>query len=1326
MALVAGGSQRCVRLASNLTVDASGSYDQDQPGVLGTQAGLSFRWSCSQETTTSSGSSVCSVIISQVSDPAKIVVVAAGSSSPPGTTSVVTVSVMKAVRSAFAAVSVTVVPSVAALISLSASPSSTASLSTSPFVSQLLNPSSGLALTATVVAAGPTEVVWSVNDTSLSLSQLALTPVQQHLSVSASTAKTVNLVLPPNCLKQGTSYRFTVTALQSNTQPSFASIDVTTNGPPMPGVYTTTPALGGTAIQTLFQFAASLWVDSNLPLTFAFGFLSTTGSFQVLQSQSASSYGSSMLPAGPQAVNYFLTTVGQIYDSFNANSTATASAQVLVYQGTSQALQIALLSQLSAGQSSQITQTISTAGATLNAVSCANTPNCTALNRQACSTTANTCGPCLPSSFIGDLGSSNSPCIKGAILSASSRALSHTTVSSSQPAGEAVLCAKSSECGLFQQCIGNYCVSTARTCPGNCNGHGSCKYVEPGTASVVPSCNLGDTTCVPVCLCSAGYAGADCSKTVAQMASLQSMRRQLLIGLLNLTQSQNVNAFTVTSWLSSLASLAQLPTELDQVGISTVVIVAHSIFNSATSLGMSYDSLQPLLSVVDSIAQLPLYSVASSSVNSTRRTLAAVGSGSYDDVSTSSLLIPLISNYASSINTELYLGQRSVSSVQSQYRGSSTIQSSSSNSYSGIMQQSTPLTNLEVVQKLPPHTVVWGIPSPFQILASTVFSMYSDNYGGSDVPFNSNPIALIFQASIRSIPASGLAISLVIPNVRSVSYVSAPPAGASFILNCSNGIKHSQTLPCSNGLTVTGVCDGLFGGHVQVSCPYLATKPICAILRNNTIVVDSICSTESYSPSATICNCKLSSALLVTSTIAFGLPDPRTLDSASREPSIGVQFVVVTQSSVVSVPAIHGTYSPTLQPTKSAGTSSAVSVLLTGAFMYRYMIVGIVLGMCVCASLTAVTLTRFKRYKNSEMPQNQEPESPEEIFRQTEISPWTKIHHEKSNETLISAYNETFVGLKGARKSRSYSLSPPAHLGHHGSRGRTQSPLYRNRAALTPFESLPSPVKHSFIRCDDFIDVEESKEELDDKREIRLEHIYVNPTSDVVASNRNNSAGIVASVWKNQAHHSHVGASDRPTQRLQTTDSSKMPKNKESTQTRAALARARKENYQLRRSLGLVPRSLSLAALAVLSRPTVGQLDSADVACLTQEVGDTEVDNENLRAQATKVSSPLGGDSRLREQELFSVGDKALKSASSSGRRNQYSGAAWSHHVRDLDRHKGSPEEQMNFLQSSSVLTFETPRKFDDDNGNGGVTSRFTFLGSGLISGTELEMDKVV
>jgi hypothetical protein len=73
--------------------------------------------------------------------------------------------------------------------------------------------------------------------------------------------------------------------------------------------------------------AASQWHDADLPLQYAFGYLSTTGSL-VIQLKSQLAYSSSLLPAGQDTSGFNVSCQLQVYDSYLAYSPMNAHVTV--------------------------------------------------------------------------------------------------------------------------------------------------------------------------------------------------------------------------------------------------------------------------------------------------------------------------------------------------------------------------------------------------------------------------------------------------------------------------------------------------------------------------------------------------------------------------------------------------------------------------------------------------------------------------------------------------------------------------------------------------------------------------------------------------------------------------------------------------------------------------------------------------------------------------------------------------------------------------------------------------------------------------------------
>jgi hypothetical protein len=249
-----------------------------------------------------------------------------------------------------------------------------------------INPRDKLRLTASIVYGSNGRFSWQCDDSSIALSSVSLTATTMLLPPQSTTSQstfTTTLILSGNSLPERSKFTFSLTCVLDNGLTSSAAITVVTNGPPLPGYFTVSPALGGEEIKTLFTFSAASWTDENLPLTYSFGFVSGTGTPLIVQSTSALSYGTSTLPAGNEGSAYQVLCTAQIYDEMMANSSAVYLVEVKKSSMKFEDLQGVLNMQISEGSggADSTKQAIATVSSMLNNVNCTNTINCRALNR---------------------------------------------------------------------------------------------------------------------------------------------------------------------------------------------------------------------------------------------------------------------------------------------------------------------------------------------------------------------------------------------------------------------------------------------------------------------------------------------------------------------------------------------------------------------------------------------------------------------------------------------------------------------------------------------------------------------------------------------------------------------------------------------------------------------------------------------------------------------------------------------------------------------------------------------------------------------------------
>jgi hypothetical protein len=140
---------------------------------------------------------------------------------------------------------------------------------------------------------------------------------------------------------------------------------------------------------TVFALSASQWSDADLPLSFIFGYVTTSSSLVTLQSRSAAAFALSQLPAGDGSGSQGSVVVvfAQVLDNLDCNATATASATVTSNPALSSFENILSWMQSQANSSSSVDDTkrrVALTAHLANRVDCSAAPNCSALHRLPC------------------------------------------------------------------------------------------------------------------------------------------------------------------------------------------------------------------------------------------------------------------------------------------------------------------------------------------------------------------------------------------------------------------------------------------------------------------------------------------------------------------------------------------------------------------------------------------------------------------------------------------------------------------------------------------------------------------------------------------------------------------------------------------------------------------------------------------------------------------------------------------------------------------------------------------------------------------------------
>lgn len=631
-AKIDAGLIKYVAVGQLISLDASSSVDGDVSGRTGAAAGLLFGWSCVQKLPIFSPN--CTVVLSPTTRNASVITVSTADATVNATNRVtVTVYDASLTRSSSSYTDIVVTSSEVPVLLISTRLTS-------------VNTDKSIALLGSVHTSVGCNAEWTVDDTDLKLSTVALTdtfkPVLGITSFSTETTA-VNLVLPAGVLSPRTSYTFSLSCGAART-----AIQVNTNGAPLPGEFKVLP-LRGQELSTVFQFRALQWADSDIPVTYVFGFTSSaSGTTQVLSASSEIAHTSSTLPAGPASSGFASNCTLQVLDSLSAS--VTVSEMVIVSQGAETTTQrqqqvLALLEQSTSSTAVQdpaaVTNLISVASAVLNSANCSAAPNCTHLHRQPCAAVSGQCGVCL-TGYVGDNGDKSSSC--------------HNFDASFNKSGS-VDCVTDSNCLAYQFCdvATRKCLSPPKSCDRNCSQHGSCFYVSVITGAPVTSrCVVDDTRCEAVCSCDVGYSGAACEMDLVSLKLRRNARSILVESLSNLTRLEDVNVQSLNAWSASLFAIVLNPHELSIKDAQLAVQIANNTIRHAVALQLdSYAEFAGVLQASDALASLQQYNYNPNEYDHLSDTSTSFATNSAGDI------VQVVGAFAELVEMSMEVGQSS-------------------------------------------------------------------------------------------------------------------------------------------------------------------------------------------------------------------------------------------------------------------------------------------------------------------------------------------------------------------------------------------------------------------------------------------------------------------------------------------------------------------------------------------------------------------------------------------------------------------------------------------------------------------------------------------
>jgi hypothetical protein len=834
VAQVRGGSVQSVALGSSITLDASGSYDADQ-GPSGDDAGLSFTWSCVQ--TAPAFSAQC---------PLNLTSSGTGGSSAQYTAypraaqtqAVITMTVWDATRSATQSVTVNTGAPLAPVVAITSLEDSVTAINTDD----------KLTLSGTVTTQAACSGGWAVINSDVDLAESALTPPTTTV-LAGSVRRVVNLVLKPGVLPVRASLTF---ALQCGA--TVSQIEVTTNGPPLPGAFTVDPEVG-VEITTLFSLQASSWSDADLPLSYQFGFVSATSDeAMVLQGRSEAATAASRLAGGREERRYEVQCFAQIFDGLNAAAYTTTIATVTPAEDAVSLVSGSLSDTSSSAEDKK--NTIALASAVLNRVSCTNAPDCAGLSRQNCSQVTDTCGACLTDT-VGDEGHSNSPCV---------------AVSGRRRLAGAN-CTSDADCGSWEKCSdGGLCYVPSKECDRNCSAHGFCSAVNVNSLKPVDGCLLDDPTCVAVCSCAEGYGGRTCEMTSEYLAWRQGVRRQFVQSLFDVVATDDVTAESVAAWTGGLSALAQDAYELSNSTVGDVETAVNAILDVAVTLpGFGYERASGLLDAING---------ASAAASQWNRTGAS--------------LLGSLTKFNSLMSSQLALEAGSAGYRYSAFRLSSVKQYPNGTS---AVRLSVPYSSFERASDLPMSDVsVLPRANDTDAVALSVITTSSALYGSLGSTLSTNPLRVLVSGgsgreAVFTVTVTHNGDALMTPGALSPEM--------QFSTNCSGQDSEVYYKVCPvTQVQLKHNCTGL-QGRLHSRCPVIA--PTCGVLNFTAGIFDTnstVCTTLSYDARSTTCECRTPARNITAA--AAGLDGRRLADdsdAASESGALDVAAASVYLSS---------------------------------------------------------------------------------------------------------------------------------------------------------------------------------------------------------------------------------------------------------------------------------------------------------------------------------------------------------------------------------------------------------------------------------------------
>lgn len=971
VAIISGGQQRSVQSGSYIYLDASSSYDPDLPAnqraFSEPTRSYSFTWRCSTLSPTLSNG--CPPHFQEALDDAStsdkpwfaILNPRANDTAGLPDNSVFFISLLFTSTSLSTATSASSVRSASTNQTLFIIQSDNSvripivQINSAPDPSQKFNTNNPLTILASV------NTFWRKNQTtscnmqwssaqfpvSSALEQVSQTPITvNHVATYGSFFAPVNLVIGAHSLVEGAYYTFTLTCYSSRTnQPlGFVSVSVITNAPPTPGYFTVDPPRG-LAMKDTFTFAASLWEDDDLPLSYSFAiqdFASPASPIISVRSKDASNSYATTLPPGNSMFNYKIRGISKIYDIFSCNNSATyvfyVNDSIHVTSFISNISTLTSSFQDAAGNPKSLLNIVALTAFIANLVPC--TRNCALLyHRQSCSVVPEVCGACL-SGYVGQPGNANTACVLASRTQLQFNSTSSTSLS------------------LFHasEMSRSLSSSTTKECPADtngleCSGSGTCITINTDTGKTVTTyCNIFNVSCSVECVCDAGYYGQTCAYTAAELQHRKNVRDLIFSGFDSALSAENLDTSSISEHCASLVAFAQDPYQISDKSVGSLRSIMNILLAAAVSIDDTpIDSILPLTTTIDTLSQAVYYTYTQNTTSYAKNFTNGYDAAREASTEYFRILSSIIaSNLVSGQDAVDYIGafSRVTTKTISVLTGGmmkEALTDLEKLAFSAINKQGTVVSVTPQSSTLPYK----GNKNLYLNMVVTKSYLYSfegvawNKFTGTSV--NANPtraevLSIDSPASYSYSSTSPLAPRLIF-SFENLHYMDSlkRPAIPEFLTTCLSRriARYSYSCP-GDQPNITVLCNGTAGTIIS-RCPVYFHESLCQSVTAVGLGTSSGgCYASDYTDLTTTCSCPLPLVNgFVTPSIASSSLQRRRLVSLSDVPTRSIELTTTVALRVIPFPLRFEPSTPPFVDTESFDSRSlAIAVCTSFAILF--------------------------------------------------------------------------------------------------------------------------------------------------------------------------------------------------------------------------------------------------------------------------------------------------------------------------------------------------------------------------------------------------------